>query len=88
MVSSGSLTKSTSWHCHDTCLFEHFHAVDKVGVQVLFFGMIKELIAKVNSRESVHGTFNFLTSNIFHIVEGSFQKFSTLDKTLFDMTLL
>jgi hypothetical protein len=88
MVSTRLLTESTAGNCHDSCLFEHFHAVHKVGLLFLFFGMSQEFVAKVHSGESVHGSFNFLAGDVFHFIKSMFQKLCTFDKTLFDMALL
>lgn len=58
VISSWPLAKSTSRHRHDSCVFEHVHAVHEVWLNSQLVSTIQGLLIKLDLRKCVHGSFN------------------------------
>ena len=69
VVGAFFLTEPAAWYCHYTRFVYHVHAVQEVRLFALLFSLIDELLREVNSRESVHRSFDFSASDILHTVK-------------------
>ena len=82
------LAESASWHCHDTCLVDHLHAVDKVRLLALRVGIVDELLGEVDAGEAIHCTFDLSARDLLHLVKGVGQKLSSFLHSIEDVLLL
>ena len=86
VVSAGHLSETTARHSHDTSVFKHIHAVDKVGLLALLLALIDKLLREMNSGETVHSALNFCAGNVSHLVESLGQDLCFLFKCITDST--
>jgi len=87
VVGAGFLLEATAWHCHDSGLVYQVHAVHKVGLAALGVGFLDELIGEVDSRETVHRTFDLSARNILHRAERRAQKAGLFSEILVELSM-
>jgi hypothetical protein len=56
-------------NCHDTCLLDHIHAVQKVGSNSTFLSFSYSALREVDLRESIHGSLDLGACDFLHLVE-------------------
>lgn len=64
MVGSWLLLKSTSWHQCNTCVLQHLQTIEKIWSLALC--CLLNFLRQFYLRESIHGSFNFIASDVLH----------------------